>query len=232
MRDSKAQSLSGIKLLNSLTESDLKKLEQRCNWRLRGQQEIIVDRQSKSSAVYFIVSGKVRVVNFSLSGREITFDEMTAGRYFGQLAALDNQPRSANVVALEDSVLESLSQQPFKDLLLAYPKIALELLVEMAQIIRTSTDRIMDLSTIGAHNRVHAEILRLAQEEILDDNTAKIEPVPIHGDVASRVSTTRATVARVFSDLTKRKLMERKDNALIINDLEGLHDIVEEFRRI
>ena len=90
----------------------------------------------------------------------------------------------------------------------------------------------MDLSTIGAHNRVHAEILRLAQEEILDDNTAKIEPVPIHGDVASRVSTTRETVARVFSDLTKRKLMERKDNALIITDLEVLHDIVEEFRGI
>ena len=229
MVDSKAQSLSGIKLLNSLTESDLKNLEQRCNWRLVGQQEVIVDRQSKSSDVYFIVSGKVRVVNFSLSGREITFDEMTAGGYFGQLAALDNQPRSANVVALEDSVLASLSQQPFKDLLLEYPKIALELLLEMAQIIRTSTDRIMDLSTIGAHNRVHAEILRLAQEEILDDNTAKIEPVPIHGDVASRVSTTRETVARVFSDLTKRKLMERKDNALIITDLEVLHDIVEEF---
>ena len=232
MGDGTSQSLSGIKLLNSLTENDLKKLEQRCNWQLVSQQEVIVDRQSESSDVYFVVSGKVRVVNFSVSGREITFDEMAAGGYFGQLAALDNQPRSANVVAIEDSVLASLSQQPFKDLLLEYPKIALELLLEMAQIIRTSTDRIMDLSTIGAHNRVHAEILRLAQEEILDDNTAKIEPVPIHGDVASRVSTTRETVARVFSDLTKRKLMERKDNALIITDLEVLHDIVEEFRGI
>ena len=232
MGDGTSQSLSGIKLLNSLTENDLKKLEQRCNWQLVSQQEVIVDRQSESSDVYFIVSGKVRVVNFSVSGREITFDEMTAGGYFGQLAALDNQPRSANVVALEGSVLASLSQQPFKELLLEYPKIALELLVEMAQIIRTSTDRIMDLSTIGAHNRVHAEILRLAQEEILDDNTAKIEPVPIHGDIASRVSTTRETVARVFSDLTKRELMERKGDALIINDLEVLHDIVEEFRGI
>ena len=232
MGDGTSQSLSGIKLLNSLTENDLKKLEQRCNWQLVSQQEVIVDRQSESSDVYFVVSGKVRVVNFSMSGREITFDEMAAGGYFGQLAALDNQPRSANVVAIEDSVLASLSQQPFKDLLLEYPKIALELLVEMGQIIRTSTDRIMDLSTIGAHNRVHAEILRLAQEEILDDNTAKIEPVPIHGDIASRVSTTRETVARVFSDLTKRELMERKGDALIINDLEVLHDIVEEFRGI
>jgi CRP/FNR family transcriptional regulator, cyclic AMP receptor protein len=157
---------------------------------------------------------------------------MIPGRYFGQLAALDNQPRSANVIAVEDSVLASLSQGPFKDLLLIYPEIALKLLVEMAQIIRTSTDRIMDLSTIGANNRVHAEILRLAQEDMLDDNTAKIEPVPIHSDVASRVSTTRETVARVFSDLAKRELIERKGNALIIHDLELLQDMVEEFRGI
>jgi len=232
MGDGGTQSLSGIELLDSMTENDLKKLEQRCTWRLVSKQEVIVDRQSESSDIYFVVSGKVRVVNFSLSGREITFDEMIPGRYFGQLAALDNQPRSANVIAVEDSVLASLSQEPFKDLLLIYPEIALKLLVEMAQIIRTSTDRIMDLSTIGANNRVHAEILRLAQEDMLDDNTAKIEPVPIHSDVASRVSTTRETVARVFSDLAKRELIERKGNALIIHDLELLQDMVEEFRGI
>ena len=170
------------------------------------------------------------MVNFSLSGREITFDEMGPGRYFGQLAALDNQPRSANVIAIEDSLLASLSQDPFKELLLAYPDISLQLLIEMAQIIRVSTDRIMDLSTLGANNRVLAEILRLANENVLDDNTARIEPIPIHNDVASRVSTTRETVARVFSDLAKRELIERQGDSLIIHDIELLHDMVDDFR--
>ncbi|MBL24281.1 MAG: Crp/Fnr family transcriptional regulator [Rhodospirillaceae bacterium] len=230
MADNSGQSLAGIDILKTMTPNDREKLEQRCTWRNVKKQEVIVDRQSDSSEIYFVATGRVRVVNFSLSGREITFDEMVAGQYFGQLAALDNQPRSANVIAVEDSLLASLSQEPFKDLLLIYPEISLQLLVEMAQIIRVSTDRIMDLSTLGANNRVLAEILRLANENVLDDNTAKIEPIPIHNDVASRVSTTRETVARVFSDLTKRDLVERQGSSLIIHDLELLHDMVEDFR--
>ena len=230
MADASQHTLSGIDLLAGITSDDLKKLEQRCNWRSAKRGEVIVDRQSESSDIYFVVTGKVRVVNYSLSGREVTFDEMGPGRYFGQLAALDNQPRSANVIAVENTILASLSQEGFKNLLLMYPEFSLKLLVELAHIIRISTERIMDLSTLGANNRVYAEILRLALEKTLDDNTAKIEPVPIHGDVASRVSTTRETVARVFSDLAKRDLIERRGNALIIHDLELLQDMVEEFR--
>lgn len=75
-----------------------------------------------------------------------------------------------------------------------------------------------------------AEILRLANENVLDDNTARIEPIPIHNDVASRVSTTRETVARVFSDLAKRELIERQGDSLIIHDIELLHDMVDDFR--
>jgi CRP/FNR family cyclic AMP-dependent transcriptional regulator len=230
MAETAQQSLAGIELLESMTANDRQKLEQQCAWRNVKRNETIVDRQSDSTDIYFVVSGRVRVVNFSLSGREITFDEMLPGRYFGQLAALDNQPRSASVIAVEDSLLASLGQKVFMNLLMIYPEIAVKLLAEMAQIIRVSTDRIMDLSTLGANNRVYAEILRLAQQGMTGDNTAKISPIPIHSDVASRVSTTRETVARVFSDLTKRELLERKGDALLIHDVEYLQDIVEDFR--
>lgn len=230
MVDTSGQSLAGIDILKTIAPDDLAKREQRCTWRIAKRQEVIVDRQSDSSKIYFVVSGKVRVVNFSLSGHEITFDEMGPGRYCGQLAALDNQPRSANVIALENSLLASLGKKPFKELLLKYPEISLQLLIEMTQIIRVSTDRIMDLSTLGANNRVLAEILRLANQNVIGDNSAKIEPIPIHNGVASRVSTTRETVARVFSDLAKRDLIERQGSSLIIHDLELLQDMVEDFR--
>jgi CRP-like cAMP-binding protein len=88
----------------------------------------------------------------------------------------------------------------------------------------------MDLSTLGANNRVHAELLRLAGSNIQDDNTARISPIPIHGDIASRVSTTRETVARVFSDLTREGTLKRDRDALIILDVEKLNDIVEQVR--
>ena len=143
---------------------------------------------------------------------------------------MDGEPRSANVVALENTVVACLSQEGFHEMLLTYPQVAVRLLMNMAKIVRISTNRIMDLSTLGANNRGHAELLRLAGSNIQDDNTASISPIPIHGDIASRVSTTRETVARVFSDLTREGTLKRDRDALIILDVEQMNDIVEQVR--
>ena len=230
MTQGQGESLATVSILSDLDPADLEKLEQRCSWRKFKKQELIIDRQADSREVYFIVSGRVRVVNYSLSGREVTFDDLEAGESFGELAALDSQPRSANVVALEDTTVASLTHDAFRELLLEHPELGLKILVVMAGIIRTSTERIMDLSTLGANNRVHAELLRLAKPGMREDNTAVITPIPIHGDIASRVSTTRETVARVLGDMSRSELVKREEDKLIILDVEYLSDMVEQFR--
>ena len=112
------------------------------------------------------------------------------------------------------------------------PDIALQLMQRLAQVIRSSTERIMDLSTLGANNRVYAELVRLAHEGGEDEMGAVKKPIPFHGDIASRVSTTRETVARVLSALTKKSLIKRKGNELRILDLARLEEMVEDFRGI
>ncbi|NKB48964.1 MAG: helix-turn-helix domain-containing protein, partial [Alphaproteobacteria bacterium] len=112
-----------------------------------------------------------------------------------------------------------------------HPEMAIEVLRELAQFVRVSTNRIMELSTLGAHNRVHSEILREARALAgADDNSARISPIPVHADIASRVSTTRETVARVLSDLAKQGVVKREKNALVVTDLEQLEKIVNEVR--
>lgn len=227
----KAQSLANIRLFSGLDVKDLADIEKRCNWRGFAPQEQIIDRQDDTRDVFLITKGAVRVVNYSYSGREIAFDDIREGNIFGELAALDGEPRSANVVALEPTEAAILSPQVFLEVLEEYPLVAHRLMQRLAQVIRISTDRIMDLSTLGANNRVYAELLRLAKATADEEtNTAYISPIPIHGDIASRVSTTRETVARVLSDLTKKKLVMRDGNRLVIHDLEHLQDMVEEFR--
>lgn len=225
-----AESLSTIEIFADLDGDGIRRLEKRCSWKKFRKQELIIDRQEESREVYFIVSGRVRVVNYSISGREVTFDDLDAGVSFGELAALDSRPRSANVVALENTTVATLTHETFRDHLLEHPGVALRIMVQMAKIIRTSTERIMDLSTLGANNRVHAEILRLAKTDMRDDNTAIIKPIPIHGDIASRVSTTRETVARVLGDLSRSDLVKRQEDRLIVLDVDQLTDMVEEFR--
>jgi CRP/FNR family cyclic AMP-dependent transcriptional regulator len=123
-----------------------------------------------------------------------------------------------------------LSAEAFRGVLTENPELALLLMIRMSSIIRASNERILDLSTLVANNRVYAEILRLAKSDLRDDNTAVITPVPIHGDIASRVSTTRETVARVLSDLSRQGLVKRERNALVSLDLEHLTDMVEQFQ--
>lgn len=223
--------LSRIKLFSGLSDEELDDIESRCRWHSYPAQEQIIDRQSDDRDIYFIVEGAVRVLNYSFSGREIAFDDIQAGSIFGELAALDGEPRSANVVTVAPTEAATMSPSAFQEVMSAYPSVASKLMQRLAQVIRVSTDRIMDLSTLGANNRVYAEILRLANEnESEDDDTAVISPVPIHGDIASRVSTTRETVARVLSDLSKKGLVVREGNKLIVNDIIQLREMVEEFR--
>jgi CRP-like cAMP-binding protein len=222
--------LSSVCLLGELSAERLTAVEQACRYKRFAAQEQIVDRDSATTDVFFVVRGSVRVVNYSILGREIAFDEVSEGNYFGELSALDGQPRSASVMALEDTLILALPRSLFLNLLSEHPNIALQVMMRLARIVRTADERIMDLSTLAAHNRVHAELLRQARIYIVDGGSARIEPVPVHSDIASRVSTTRETVARVLNDLARRGIVERTKDALLIHDLGRLRNMVQEVR--
>ncbi len=206
-------------------------MEQHAVFRRYMAGEQIIDRQSDSRDMFCVVRGTARVVVYSASGREVSFDDIDAGGYFGELAALDSRPRSASVVALTNTVVAAISPAVLERVLLEHPKIGLALMRRLTLVIRQATDRIVDLSTLGANNRVYAELLRLAKPNAKDaGKTNVIRPVPIHGDIAARVSTTRETVARALSDLGKKQLVIKEGSSLIIKDIKRLRDMVEQFR--
>lgn len=222
------QKLSNIGMLETLPADQLTKLEGIAKWRNYSGHEQIIDRDSDSRDVYFVTRGRVRVVNFSYSGREVSYDEIVEGGVFGELAAIDEAPRSANVIALKDTTVASVSPAQFQQLLADNPEFALSIMRRLVQIVRGSTDRIMDLSTLGAYNRVYAELLRLAREaEEDEDGKAVIKPAPIHSNVASRSGTTRETVARALSDLSRKDIVKRDGDNLAILDMWELEEIVE-----
>lgn len=223
-------SLESIRVLAGLTPTEHEDMAKACSWKTYRTDEQIIDRQSDSRDVLFVVKGRVRIVLYSLSGREIALDEKTAGDYFGELAALDGEPRSASVVALEESVIAALPPEAFMRLLRDHPEVVVGVLQRMSRVIRRSTERIMDLSTLGANNRVHAELLREARAAMTGDNTAVISPIPTHTDIASRVSTTRETVARVLNDLARSGIVKREKDSLVVTDVDRLMELVEDVR--
>lgn len=225
------ESLGKIRLLAGLNGEEMDTIDKACRWKWYAAGEQIIDQHSESKDVFFVVDGRVRIVNYSLSGREVTFDDLDAGSHFGELAAIDGLPRSASVLALDKSLIAALGSDHFGDVLSRHPTIALKVMRHLAHLVRTATARIMDLSTLGANNRVHADLLRQALLVAdADDNTARISPIPVHSDIASRVSTTRETVARVMNDLARKGIVERGKNYLVVKDVARLQDMVDEVR--
>ncbi|NQU59286.1 MAG: Crp/Fnr family transcriptional regulator [Rhodospirillales bacterium] len=224
------QTLRGIELFAALNKQELAVIEQNCRWRIFASHQQIIDRESPARDVFFVVRGKVRIVNYSFSGRGITLDELHEGSYFGELSAIDSQPRSARVVSLSESLIASMPQKFFLETLETHPKLALLVMAHLSQLLRGANQRIMDLSTLGANNRVHADLVRQVGELGIETGSAILDPVPVHNDIASRVSTTRETVARVMNDLARRGIVEKKGNALHIKDVKRLRDMVEDVR--
>jgi CRP-like cAMP-binding protein len=104
------------------------------------------------------------------------------------------------------------------------------MLQRLAGLVRGLSERVIDLSTLGVQNRIHAELLRLAREAGVAGNTARIEPAPKHVDIAGRVSTYREQVTRELSALVKAGIVERGEHALVIRDLARLERLVQEVR--
>ena len=110
-----AATLSGIEIFRSLSAADREVLAGRCESRRYAANQQIISHDTSSTDVCFVVSGRVRVTIYSSSGKEVSFRDIEAGEMFGDLSAIDGEPRSANVVALTDSLIVSMSAQVFWD---------------------------------------------------------------------------------------------------------------------
>jgi CRP/FNR family transcriptional regulator, cyclic AMP receptor protein len=217
-----------IKLLEGLPEERLQSLALQCNWRRYEPEQLIFSRDGADRDVHLIVSGRVRITIYSTTGRQVTFNDERAGAAFGEVAAIDDKPRTADAVALESLLIASMPSAVFKQLLRDEPIVLGRILLQLTTLVRRLSDRVIDLSTLGVQNRVHAELLRLAREAGVLANRARIDPAPRHTDIASRVSTYREQVTRELSVLAKSGVLGKDAGALVVEDVDRLERLVKD----
>ena len=199
-------------------------------WRNYEAGRRIISRNAADRDVYLLVSGRVRITTYSQGGRQVTFRDIAAGDVFGEVAALDERPRSADVIALDTTLLASMAPRVFRKLLAGEPVLGERVMKRLAGLVRSLSERVVDLSTLGVQNRIHAEILRLARQAGVERNRARLEPGPKHADIASQVSTYREQVTRELSALARAGILEKDGAALVVRDVARLEKMVEDVR--
>lgn len=217
--------LSKVTLLQG-AEIDLAPFEARTRYRIFNPNETLVDFDDSSTDVYFLLSGDVRVLIRTRSGKEIILGEMRAGAVFGELAALDGVARSANVTALTRGEVCAMPASVFRELLFSSQPIADRLFRLLTRRIRDLDARIMEHAVLDLRHRLYAELIRLSIPRAGHDGERVVTPPPYHHVLAARIGCRREQVTREFTTMAGEGLIERTRGALVLTKPEVLQSRV------
>lgn len=187
--------------------------------------QFIVSARSQSTDVFFLVSGRVRVCFFSDNGKLIQFEDLSPGKMFGELAAIDNQGRSSDCMSVTECQLALLSRQDFRQLIATHASVRDAVLNRLAAMVRSNMRRVYEFSAYSVPQRIRFELLRLASEsQALSNGTITLDQVPTHAEIAARVSTHREAVTRELKSLEARGIITWKPSKHAVHDVVRLSE--------
>jgi adenylate cyclase len=219
--------LQKVHVFKGLDTYTLREIAGQCRWRRVARNEYVMRRDGDERDVYFVIAGKVRMGATAGRGRQIIFRDLGPGELVGVHSALDGKGRVADVVAVSESLLASMSPEAFRAILASHASVRERLLRRLSGALRDMAERLLDLGAQRVQPRIWLELLRLARDAGVADNTARIEPAPPQKDIASRVGTSREEVSRELSRLARLKLLERVGRTLVLRDVAELERLAD-----
>ena len=137
--DALIEMLQTTPLWSGLSKQDLKLVAKLSQERKFESGHVIVTKGEAGIGFYLILEGAVEVRS---DGKTLT--KLGPGQFFGEMSIIDNQPRSADVVAVEASRVLILSAWSFKTLISDNPKIALKMMQEFVRRLRNTDKSLSD----------------------------------------------------------------------------------------
>jgi len=135
------ETLAKVSLFEELQEKDLQALAARATVRKFPKNSILINEGDATASLYLILSGKVKVFASDEEGREVLLNEIGENEYFGELALIDDEPRSASVMTTEACQIMIISRDDFVEYLQKNTSIALSLLRVLTRKLRQQTDK-------------------------------------------------------------------------------------------
>ncbi|MEP6574211.1 MAG: Crp/Fnr family transcriptional regulator [Gemmatimonadota bacterium] len=205
--------LKKVPLFASLPEGELAVFAELARERSYPKGSVILFEDDQGDSLYLVAAGQVKVVLIGEDGREVILSVLGEGSFFGEMALIDDQPRSAHVIAMADASVLVLRREDFQTRLRASPEVAIALLRELSRRLRRADEKIGSLVLLDVNGRVADLLLRFAEEEGGDKITKKVT----HHVIAQMIGSSRETVSRTLRDFVERGLISvtRKDISLM-----------------
>lgn len=210
--------LQRVPLFSQLSAVELQRVVDVARERAYPRNSVILFEDDPGDALYVVATGQVKVVLIGEDGREVILSVMGPGEFFGEMSLLDDEPRSAHVIAMEDSSLAVLRREDFEGILTNTPQIALALLRELSRRLRRADEKVGSLVLLDVQGRVARLLLDMAGEEGGERITRRLT----HHTIAQMIGSSRETVSRTMRDLTDKGLIAVQRRDIVIRDRAAL----------
>ena len=216
--------LSRVEVLSYLSDQELAMLREQCTACVFSEGNIIVERDDQDHTVYFIMYGRVHVLNYSSAGRIVTYSTVAEGGMFGEMAAIDGLPRSAWVCAVNNCMVIKISKEIFHSYLEKNPAFSMAVMRKLSKNLRELDERLVNVLSMKAEQRVCVEIISMARAASVKSGFYCVVEMPTQSNFANLVGLSRETVSRVLSRLRSDGLVKISGNGLDILDRKGLEN--------
>jgi CRP/FNR family transcriptional regulator/CRP/FNR family cyclic AMP-dependent transcriptional regulator len=209
--------LRTVPLFSELSEEAIASLSRLASRRRYPKDTVVFFENEEGDSLFMILEGRIKVTILGDDGREIILTMLGEGDLFGEMALLDNEPRSATAIAVEESELLLLQRNDFQSVIHEHPGISAALIKVLSNRLRRANHQISTLALLDVYGRVARVILDMAREEgrRLKDGRIAFRRAT-HQEIANRIGTTRETVTRMLKDLERQALVKIEGREIVL----------------
>ncbi len=219
--------LAQVPLFAGLTPEEIRSLEALLRRRRYAPGEVIFHEGDAGTDLYIIENGEVKIVLGSAEGQEVVLGLLGHGDFFGELALLDGEPRSANAVAREACDLLLIRRHDFLQFLVDEPQVAVTLLAVLSGRLRQTDQIVHDAAFLDVRARLIKVLLNLAQTRgQAGPRGIVITSRLTQADLANMVGATRESINKWLRFYERQGLVHHHRGRLTLMDLRRLRDEV------
>ena len=204
------QQLAGMPLFAALSRESLQRLAASLHSRSYPAGASVLLAEQPGEAVYFVLSGRVRVFLEQADGSEVTIAFLGPGDVLGEMSAIDLPARCASATTVEASTLLWMDRPLFQQYLKNQPALTFNLVRQLTARLRKANEQIQALSSLDVAGRVAHQLLSLADQYGEPDEQGRLRiPLPLtQQDVADMVGATRESVNRALAALRQEGALD------------------------
>jgi CRP/FNR family cyclic AMP-dependent transcriptional regulator len=207
--------LKAVPLFASFPEDQLRMLTTMVTRRSASRSTTIMAGGDATDSLYIVLSGRLKVMMSDSDGKEVILSILGPGEFFGEMGLIDDEPRSATVVAIEACELLYIAKRDFKKCLAENFDMAMAVMRGLVRRLREADRKIGSLALLDVYGRVARLLLDMSEN--VDGEKIVTKRLPKQ-DIAKMIGASREMVSRVMKDLQTGGFIEVKGGSIFLKD--------------